>query len=247
VSTGEEPLGVAASRLAAEAVSRLRGAGLADDEVLAVLERRLGGPGPKPPADLFGVPVGATMTGRDGAVWRREPNEPGAPVVGTLLAQHTAAAAEAARDVAERAGVPQQLVEPLAGSPLGQARPADEPGEPPVGSVVTDNRSRVCWRDGDGWWRSGMHVPITWTQVCQAVGGPEQQPMPGLPTIVSSPPARAQGPTVVRPAGSLELPMQVPVLGEDGQALVGPNGQPMLRTETETITISEVVPAGGAR
>lgn len=122
----------------------------------------------------------------------------------------------------------------------------DEAGEPPVGSVVTDTRQRVHWRDEQGWHRAGAaEVSITWRDVCQANGGPEQQPRPGQPTVVSQPPQRAQGPTVVRPAGVLELPVQVPVLGPDGEPLLGPDGRKLLRTETETMTISEVVPAGG--
>lgn len=129
---------------------------------------------------------------------------------------------------------------------LRGAAGVDEPGEPPVGSVVTDTRTRVCWRDEDGWHRAGTEQALTWRDVCQAVGGAaDPTPRPGQPTIVSQPPQRAQGPTVVRPAGSLELPMQVPVLDGDGQALLGPNGQPLMRTETETVTFAEVVPAGG--
>lgn len=226
-------------RLVESAAGRLLDAGLSWDEVVAVIRGRLAG--------ASAPEAAARPSGHQRVGWvpviRLKAGGPPPPGV---HADHELAVAEAARDLADSAGVPQHLVEPLRGLPLGQAHPVDEPGEPPVGSVVTDTRTRVCWRDDAGWHRAGAEQALTWRDVCQAVGGAaDPTARPGQPTVVSQPPQRAQGPTVVRPAGSLELPMQVPVLDGDGQALLGPNGQPLMRTETETVTFAEVVPAGG--
>jgi len=225
-------------RLLDAAAGRLLDAGLSWDEVVVVIRKRL----------VPALPLDAAAAGLERVSWI--PQE--AEAVPALV---EAASGPGGPLVAQPPVMEFRLPAATAEFPRARvvevAAPADAPGEPPVGSVVTDTRSRVCWRDGEGWHRSDGHEgsaerALSWTDIVQAVGGAaDPTPRPGQPTVVSSPPRRAQGPMVVRPAGRLELPVQVPVLGEDGQPLLGPNGQPMLKTETESMDISEVVPAGG--
>jgi hypothetical protein len=206
--------------------------------VLTVLERRLGAPGqpagpaveagrptPAPfvaPVDLLmGVPLVHPDPGA--SVWKTDgsPQWPPSPAVHAEYEQRRAALA------------------------AFEAEVVDEPGEPPVGSVVTDTRMRACWRSEDGWHRADTDAVLSWAQIRQAVGGPEAQPLPGDPMIVSQPPPRHQGPMVTRPPVEFELPVQHAVLDDEGKPLLGPNGAPLLKTEMETMAFSEVVPADG--
>jgi hypothetical protein len=210
-------------RLLESAVGRLLMEGLSWDEVVDEVRRRLGGgvveASPAPRRESIAEHLGRLAD---------SPFDGGQPVVSIY-----GPASEAGRPVP---------------API-TAAPVDEPGEPPVGSVVTDTRTRVCWRDAEGWHRAGTEGVLSWSDVVESVGGPpdDRRAKPGQPTIVSQPERRAQGPMVTRSAGRMELPVQRAVLDDEGKPRLGPNGQPLLKTETETIEISEVVPAGGQR
>ena len=317
-----------------DAAGPLRAAGLSEAEIALILRGRLGGQVVGLPKDLFGIPVGATLT-VGGRTWRRDPDGEGGQVrghleqliaegpppgsvewrrdregrwpdpepptgplvvpasVGEVVLPDDAARYPRAVDEAQsRAGGPYEppagplIVDDRFPRPTGRAAelaevppgsvvrvsadglpylsadvrreaqtrhpappvdiPLDAPGEPGPGSVVTDNRTRVWHRDAEGrWWLAGATQPGTWADVHQARGGPEGTPQPGTPAVVVNNPRRAETPSVVVPVGSLSLPVQHAVLDDEGKQLLDPRGRPLLRTETETIQMSEVRPAAG--
>lgn len=195
------------------AAAPLRGAGLSEAEVALVLSRRLAAPLVTPEA-----------------VARAAAGDRSLPVDPPRL--YTADLDRWAHD-----GDPAVRAEQLVPAP-------DAPGEPGPGSVVTDTRTRVWHRDADGRWRmAGQDTGHEWAEVCQARGGPEGTPLPGTPTVVVAASRRAEGPTVIVPVGSVDLPVQVAVRDDEGKQLLDPRGRPLLRTETETIQLSEVRPA----
>jgi hypothetical protein len=188
-------------RLLESAVGRLLMEGLSWDEVVDEVRRRLGGgvveasPAPAPlvlpPDPDAGRPAGAPVTVDAATAYLLRPE-----------AHFT------------RVDRPDMRF-----GEAGELPRADEPGEPPVGSVVTDTRTRVCWRDAEGWHRAGTEGVLSWSDVVESVGGPpdDRRAKPGQPTIVSQPERRAQGPMVTRSAGRMELPVQRAVLDDEGK------------------------------
>ena len=124
---------------------------------------------------------------------------------------------------------------------------ADELGEPAKGSVVTDVGSRVWTRSPEDGAvalrrRAENEGPANWSGVVVApadLGGTK-----GTPTVVVM--GRGPEPATVQSASrDLELQVQVPDIDpETGVARVGPHGRPVLKSEPQSIRITEIHRAG---
>jgi hypothetical protein len=118
-----------------------------------------------------------------------------------------------------------------------------DPSGYPVGTVVTDTRSRPCLLEEDGWHRPGTPGVLSWAEVIDAKGGYEMaESAPGTPTVVFRPQERAEVRTTVHYGAPFDVVVQKAILGADGQPLAGPDGNPVIRGETESVVIGEIVP-----